>query len=85
MKDIGVVDIWEETGKRPEAQYTWDMKKNDNLDINFKPRCRFDRLYYRPGNHLKAVYFELVGFERIASCRRFPSDHWGILAHFDKA
>ena len=80
-------DIWEETGRRPEAIYTWDTEKNDNLDISHwysKPRHRFDRLYYRSAGLVKAVYLELVGFQRDPECKRFPSDHWGILAHFNK-
>lgn len=82
----GIADIWEDTGSRPEARYTWNMALNDNLEMNgkFRPKCRFDRMYYRPVDGLKPVYFELVGLERLQNCRRFPSDHWGILAHFDK-
>jgi tyrosyl-DNA phosphodiesterase 2 len=82
----GVDDIWEATGRRQEAAYTWDTQRNDNLEWahRFGPRCRFDRLFYRPNDRLTAVYFELVGLERLSSCRRFPSDHWGILAHFNK-
>ena len=83
---VNVIDMWEEAGRRPEAQYTWDTTRNDNLEwkLKFKPRCRFDRLYCRSTDRLRAVYFELVGLERCDGCRRFPSDHWGILAHFDK-
>ena len=87
----GVVDVWQETGQRAEAKFTWDLQKNDNLDWQFpnKPRCRFDRMYYRPSTassskpKLKPVYFELAGIQRLKCCKRFPSDHWGILAHFD--
>ena len=32
---------------------------------------------------LKPVYFELTGIQKLASCGRFPSDHWAIMAHFD--
>ena len=82
----GFVDIWVDTGERPEAKYTWDTHKNDNLVINskYKPRCRFDRLFYKKDHLVKAVYFELVGFHRVNECKRYPSDHWGIMAHFDK-
>ncbi len=85
----GLLDIWEVTGKRPEAKHTWDMSRNDNLEMQgkYKPKLRFDRMYMRhsqPAAKLKAVYFELVGIERLTSCRRFPSDHWGILSHFNK-
>ncbi len=77
-----IYDIWEVTGKRPEAKYTWDLKRNDNCAMasNFSPRCRFDRIYLRhckPNPKLNPVYFELVGIERLKSCHRFPSDHWG--------
>ncbi|GFR70127.1 tyrosyl-DNA phosphodiesterase 2-like [Elysia marginata] len=181
-KPSGVYDLWECTGKRQEAKFTWDLMINDNKQMpsKFQPRCRFDRLYVRhcysngkktisakssdsknkerpissyftsPGKKqassgndlknrrestetvdnnvtscsssksktpslesdattlmasslnsqtkhthlqidkpvvnsssplLKPVYFELVGIQRLASCRRFPSDHWGILTH----
>ena len=85
-----VFDLWEVTGKRQIAKFTWDLMRNDNLEWEkkYKPRCRFDRLFIRhptdTAAQLKPVYFELVGIERIKGCGRFPSDHWGILAHFDK-
>ena len=84
----GLYDMWEVTGKRPEAKFTWDCMRNDNLEMSgkFKPRARFDRVYLshcEPKPKLKPVYFELVGIERLP-CQRFPSDHWGILTHYDK-
>ncbi|CAL1538597.1 unnamed protein product [Lymnaea stagnalis] len=86
-KPPGVYDVWECTGKRPQAAYTWDLAMNDNklLHSRAQPRCRFDRLYIRHGREyrLKPAYFELVGIQRLSSCQRFPSDHWGILGHFD--
>ena len=89
------MDIWQETGKRSVAKFTWDLRKNDNIDWQFgtKPRCRFDRIYYRPATHekytessktsMEPVHFELTGITRLENCKRFPSDHWGILSHFD--
>ena len=86
----GVSDVWQATGEREIAKFTWDLVRNDNKSLpgRYKPRCRFDRMYVRdPRNEsakkFKPVYFELVGIERIKSCGRFPSDHWGILGHFD--
>ena len=84
----GILDIWEVTGKRPEARYTWDTARNDNLEWSsrIRPKLRFDRLYLKhPSNKtiVKPVYFELVGIERLKSCQRFPSDHWGILSHYN--
>ena len=88
----GISDVWESTGSRKEAAYTWDMTRNTNLTWNakFRPRCRFDRLYYR-GNEtensgdltLMPVYFELEGLEKLKTCSRFCSDHWAIQAYFD--
>ncbi|XP_003748534.1 tyrosyl-DNA phosphodiesterase 2 [Galendromus occidentalis] len=84
----GICDMWERLGSRPEAKYTWDMTRNDNLlwNARFKPRCRFDRMYFKESlaqpRALKPVYFGLIGLERILPHRCFPSDHWGLYAHF---
>jgi len=46
----GICDLWIETGKRKECEYTWDMNRNTNNYFspdNFRPRARFDRLYFR--------------------------------------
>lgn len=56
----GVYDVWQATGSRKECLYTWDCSRNTNLTMHskFKPKCRFDRLYYRPvkvDKELKAV------------------------------
>ncbi|XP_021379378.1 tyrosyl-DNA phosphodiesterase 2-like isoform X1 [Mizuhopecten yessoensis] len=83
----GVHDIWEITGQRPEAAYTWDMSRNDNLVFSgkFRPKLRFDRLYIRGAEPptVEPVYLELVGLERVAKCGKYPSDHWGLLAHYN--
>lgn len=80
----GVSDLWEMTGFRNEAKFTWDMKHNDNKRMNGTPRCRFDRMYFKKasGTKVKPEYFELVGLERVRGSSRFASDHWGILSHF---
>lgn len=84
----GVRDVWEASGARPEAKYTWDLTRNDNLLWNerFKPRCRFDRMYFRQSleqpSKLNIHYFGLIGIERLLPHRCFPSDHWGLYAHF---
>jgi len=90
----GIYDMWECTGKRKECLYTWDCTRNNNLSMNgkFKPRLRFDRLFYKPlsnGNSigkgkeytLMPVYFELEGLERAKGCMQFCSDHWAIQAY----
>ncbi|KAL3891597.1 hypothetical protein ACJMK2_003853 [Sinanodonta woodiana] len=86
-------DIWEVTGMRPEAKFTWDTLYNDNLEYDNSEfrfasdaRFRFDRLYIRhckPKATVQPVDFELVGLERLPSCQKFPSDHWGLLIHFN--
>ena len=80
------VDVWEACGSQVEHKYTWDISSNDNLDWQFpnKPKLRFDRLYLSPtDSQLFPKSFELVGRERLPSCDRFPSDHWGMWAEFE--
>jgi len=90
-----ISDVWEATGERKECKFTWDLTRNTNLTWNqkFKPRCRFDRMFFRPNvkessktnndKHytLMPVYFELEGLEKLKSCGRFCSDHWAIQAY----
>ena len=78
------IDAWEATGKRPEARYTWDTLRNDNLASagRFKPRCRFDRVLLRdsrPHPSFAFSSFSLIGLQRLRPHRCFPSDHWGLL------
>lgn len=82
----GVVDVWEACGADPSTQYTWDVKNNDNLDWSFpnRPQARYDRIYISPSDgKLRPTRFELVGQDRLDSCGRFPSDHWGLWVEFD--
>lgn len=85
----GIEDMWIVCGSRKECSYTFDMTRNDNLLYNskWKPRCRFDRVYTRHSSpaKLKPLFFGLIGLERILPHRCFPSDHWGILCHFEMA
>ncbi|KAG0409848.1 hypothetical protein HPB47_013037 [Ixodes persulcatus] len=85
----GFEDVWVSCGQRKEARYTWDMTRNDNVTWNgrFKPRCRFDRVYFKRSNptSLKPVFFGLIGLERLKPHRCFPSDHWGIMSCFKVA
>ena len=86
----GIFDVWEALGSDPKTQYTWDRQKNDNLKYpgRYAARLRFDRIYFRHPkegkNVLKPVSFQFIGTERIPSVERFPSDHWGLLAQFEK-
>ena len=81
------VDMWQACGSVKEHEYTWDISANDNLDWPFdnEPRLRYDRLYLtvNDGGFVRPNSFELVGKERILSCNRFPSDHWGMFAVFE--
>ena len=74
----GVHDAWVTCGEKLDRKYTWDRSVNDNLGP-FQPRvrCRFDRVYV--GARIEVADFDLVGRERLPSCDRFPSDHFGIL------
>jgi len=83
-----VHDLWESTGSRKECLYTWDTSRNTNLQWpgKFKPKLRFDRIYFRANkgaNTLVPVYFELEGLEKLKTCSRFCSDHWAIQSYFD--
>ncbi|TRY64053.1 hypothetical protein TCAL_00334 [Tigriopus californicus] len=83
----GLEDLWIQTGSRDACRYTWDLTRNNNLQIaggRTKPRCRFDRLYIQDSapRRLTAEYFGLFGIERVPGCQRFPSDHWGIMSVF---
>ncbi|XP_046584288.1 tyrosyl-DNA phosphodiesterase 2-like [Haliotis rubra] len=81
-----IYDLWETTGQRPDARYTYDTRTNDNRATpGYKLFMRLDRLYIRhskPTSQVTQVDFELAGTERLP-CNRFPSDHWGIQVHFD--
>ncbi|XP_071942489.1 tyrosyl-DNA phosphodiesterase 2-like [Antedon mediterranea] len=82
----GIVDLWEMFGSPEESRYTWDVKRNNNLDWQFasKPRIRFDRLFLKQAKqqqvHLQT--FKLIGDQWISTVERFPSDHFGIYCEF---
>lgn len=81
-----VVDIWEMLGSKPETRYTWDTRYNTNkqMDGPGRPRCRFDRFYFRSSctKNIVPYGFNLTGIEKIKNCSKFASDHWGIHSHF---
>ena len=83
----GVEDLWIVLGKRKECQYTWDTLRNTNLQMSgkFKPRCRFDRVYFRSSadKEIRAEHFGLCGIQKVPGMQCFPSDHWGIYCIFD--
>ncbi|XP_054020156.1 tyrosyl-DNA phosphodiesterase 2-like [Dryobates pubescens] len=79
-----IVDIWELLGKPEHCRYTWDTQSNSNLNVTYKTKMRFDRLFLRPaaeGGCVKPQSMDLVGLEKLG-CGRFPSDHWGLLCNF---
>ncbi|PHJ24328.1 endonuclease exonuclease phosphatase family protein [Cystoisospora suis] len=41
-----VRDVWEALGRPAECMYTWDMFRNDNKQMKWRSRLRFDRLYW---------------------------------------
>uniref|UniRef100_A0A8C6YSR3 Tyrosyl-DNA phosphodiesterase 2 n=1 Tax=Nothoprocta perdicaria TaxID=30464 RepID=A0A8C6YSR3_NOTPE len=80
-----IVDIWEFLGKPKHCRYTWDTSCNSNLAAAYTCKLRFDRVYLRPaprGAQLLPRSMDLIGLEKL-DCGRFPSDHWGVLCHFD--
>ncbi|KAM6142992.1 tyrosyl-DNA phosphodiesterase 2 [Phoenicopterus ruber ruber] len=80
-----ITDMWEVLGKPQHCRYTWDTQSNTNLDVEYKCKMRFDRIYFRPaadGGHIIPRSMDLIGLEKL-DCGRFPSDHWGLLCNFD--
>ncbi|KAF4688828.1 Tyrosyl-DNA phosphodiesterase 2 [Perkinsus olseni] len=80
-----ILDAWEASGRPKESEFTWDMRKNDNLGIKGKPKARFDRVYLTNSKDMKVSpqSFRLTGTERcdmdeVKGKKRFPSDHFGI-------
>lgn len=82
-----MTDLWVAGGSRPESRYTWDMTRNTNTEFagRFKPRCRFDRAYLRQTSpqSVRPKFFGLIGLQKVFGTQSFPSDHWGIMVHFD--
>ena len=83
----GIKDLWIALGERKECRYTWDTMRNNNTEMpgKFKPRCRFDRAYFRSSTQqeIKPEHFGLCGIEKVSGMQCFPSDHWGIYCIFD--
>merc|ERR1712007_244792 len=83
---IDVKDLWATLDKQKGFQYTWDSTINTNIKISgrVKPRCRFDRAYFRPSasKNITPGYFGLCGMEKVTGLPCFPSDHWGIYCVF---
>ncbi|KAK2854647.1 hypothetical protein Q7C36_006516 [Tachysurus vachellii] len=79
-----ITDVWEMLGEPEDCKYTWDTVNNNNNDLPFSARLRFDRVYMRAareGAQLQPDSMTLVGMKRL-TCGRFTSDHWGILCMF---
>jgi len=83
----GIKDLWITLGQRKECEYTWDAMRNLNIQMGgkFKPRCRFDRVYFRASKakDVTPVHFGLCGIEKVKGMQCFPSDHWGLYCLFD--
>ncbi|XP_007422000.1 tyrosyl-DNA phosphodiesterase 2 [Python bivittatus] len=80
-----ILDIWEFLGKPEHCHYTWDTSQNTNLNVRYKCKTRFDRLFMRgatTGGQIIPQSLDLIGLEKL-DCGRFPSDHWGLLCNFD--
>jgi len=93
-----IKDMWIATGCRKEVEFTWDAMRNTNIEFLsssaqsdssnkrsfWKPRCRFDRVYYRKSEppKLQPSYFGLIGLEKLKPRVCYPSDHWGIYCQF---
>lgn len=80
-----ICDVWESLGQPEDCRYTWDCVTNDNKDLPFPARLRFDRIFLRQagkGSKVSPDGMTLVGLKRLDDCQRFTSDHWGLLCTF---
>jgi len=86
MNKVG--DAWIMAGTPAEEKFTWDTLKNDNLDMSaakFRPRSRYDRVFLmaNQANFPDVVQYRLLGTDRLKSCGKFISDHFGVLVDID--
>uniref|UniRef100_A0A4W5NK31 Tyrosyl-DNA phosphodiesterase 2 n=1 Tax=Hucho hucho TaxID=62062 RepID=A0A4W5NK31_9TELE len=78
-------DVWESLGQPEDCQYTWDCVTNDNKNLPFPARLRFDRIFLRQageGSKDSPDGITLVGLVRLDDCQRFTIDNWGVLCTF---
>jgi endonuclease/exonuclease/phosphatase family metal-dependent hydrolase len=77
-----ISDAYIQAGADEKKKFTWDMKRNDNLKVDweFRPASRYDRVFvFGPtARYPVCTNWDLVGRERL-ECSVFPSDHWGVL------
>lgn len=75
-----VKDAWVAAGSPKDNQYTWDTRRNDNTNVGYAARCRFDRLFF--AGPYRSIDFQLQGLQRIRGINCFPSDHFAIYCKF---
>lgn len=79
-------DCWNLSGSPKDAEYTWDLMRNDNARMpnGSKPRCRFDRMYLlsEKKDLISVSKFALTGVTRVEGLGRFASDHFGLFTTF---
>jgi endonuclease/exonuclease/phosphatase family metal-dependent hydrolase len=77
-----ISDAFIQAGADESKKFTWDMKRNDNLKVDweFPPASRYDRVFlFGPFKRYPVcTNWDLLGKERL-ECGVFPSDHWGVL------
>jgi endonuclease/exonuclease/phosphatase family metal-dependent hydrolase len=77
-----ISDAFIQAGADESKKFTWDMKRNDNLKVDweFPPASRYDRVFlFGPSKRYPVcTKWDLLGKERL-ECKVFPSDHWGVL------
>lgn len=85
-----ILDVWEYLGSPKNCQYTWNCLMNRNFCKNFfffKPRCRFDRVYWiknNADNYAKPINIKKVGNTRVSKQHHMlPSDHYGLIIKFN--
>jgi hypothetical protein len=75
-------DVFVLAGKPKEGEYSWDTTINHNLNIQFKSRLRFDRIYTSsslfPTDPIQITSFQLIGTKKLENSHLYPSDHFGV-------
>nr|XP_023823517.2 tyrosyl-DNA phosphodiesterase 2-like [Salvelinus alpinus] len=66
-----ICDVWESLGQPEDCRYTWDSVTNDNNDLPFPARLRFDHIFLRQageGSKVSPDGMTLVGLKRLDDC-----------------
>ncbi len=80
-------DAWAQCGSSDATRYTWDLVRNQNKKVSYRPipRKRYDRVFLNGHDGWRAVHFSLLGEEPFVHNAQsvWPSDHFGVLVDLE--